>query len=205
MRRWKTGVAALLLAVAATASEGPVEVARSFWNAVKAGDLESAKALTVRGHVSLDLPVKVVLDNVVLAEANASDGYAEVPTAVTFRLKMEDLESADCNATFETDLLEVGGRWKIDDLMTMRNYEKGLREGALVCGSRLMEEWLQMSLGTLEKYKEPLKKNGEQMGETMRKMMEELEKAMEKALRDFELQEPPAKPQLPPPHKGETI
>ncbi|WP_457596233.1 hypothetical protein [Hydrogenimonas sp.] len=153
-----TMLVAATLPLRLLAADAPAQVAQAFWLAYAAGEKEAAKAMTVRGHIESGLPLEVAIDGVKVGAAETSDGLAKVPTTLAFHVEMEGARSAECNATFETELLRIDGVWRVDGVVTMGHYLQGLENGALKCSGELMRKWLDLGEKGWRSLKEELKK-----------------------------------------------
>ncbi|WP_201353545.1 hypothetical protein [Hydrogenimonas urashimensis] len=187
----------------------PQQVAQTFWHAMKNGDRRMAKALTVRQRIDDAPPFRIELENVRAKGTRVIDGRAFVPTAVTFTIPIGKKASAECNATFDTELLKVQNRWLVDDIVTMENYKEGVEKGAIACGTKLLDETLREGVEAFEKFQKELGNESRKLQERWKKTMQIWRQEMLEALKGLqqELEKGPQKrdEHLPSPKKGERI
>ncbi|WP_300366862.1 hypothetical protein [Hydrogenimonas sp.] len=212
MRITSLFIAGLLLLVGCTSKPGtttPQEVAGEFWNAVIRGDGRAAKALTVRQRIETKTVIKVVLKRVETLGTRVVNGRAFVPTRLIFTIPLESLKSNECNATFDTELLKVEGRWLVDDIVTMENYRKSVDERVVVCGAKMLDMAIDESLEEFELFRKELGKESEELGrviqKSMKKWKEEIIEMLRQMQKSLEELEPPAEPPKSLPEKGERI
>jgi hypothetical protein len=195
----KVAIWGMVLVVWAMA-DSPKETAERFWEAWKAGRMAQARAMTVRETVPRsDLPVKVTIEAVVLKHPVVSQWRASVPTIVRFRPDLNGTKGWDCNATFETALLEVGGGWRIDGVVTMDRFDQAVTDASIACSMGKIEDVVGTGVAKMKAWLDTLEKQGD-----------EWQKALQKAIESLEKEWPPPadeqkRPTLPPADKGERI
>ncbi|WP_457592651.1 hypothetical protein [Hydrogenimonas sp.] len=181
----------------------PQDTARKFWSAMVQGDTIQAKALTVRGRLEEPL-LKVKFLRAEVKGARVVDGRAFVP-AVLFFANPVDRSAGECNATVETDLLNIEGRWLVDDVVTMENLDKALRKALAKCTSKAVEKAVEKGVESFESVKKELQKNfsdiAKELGETFQTIQKELKESLDRMQK--ELQKEP--PRLPEPAEGDKI
>ncbi len=182
----------------------PQQSAQKFWNAMVNGDLKLAKAMTIRGR--LDEPLlKVELSDAKVTGARVVQGRAFVPTHLRFRIPLDSLRDVECNATMETELLKVEGRWLIDDVVTMQNYDEALQRGAAQCTSKMLQKAMQKGMKNFESLKKELEREffgmAKEFEKSFKDMRERLRESMDRIQK--ELQKEP--PKLPEPQEGQKI
>ena len=183
----------------------PQQSAQKFWDAMVKGDLKLAKAMTIRGR--LDEPLlKVELSDVEVTGARVVQGRAFVPTHLRFRIPLDSLKDAECNATMETELLKVEGRWLIDDVVTMQNYDEALQKGAAQCTSKMLQKALQKGMKNFESVKKEVEQGlfgiAKEFEKSFKQMQEQLQESLERMQKELQ-KEPP--PKLPEPQEGQKI
>ncbi len=183
----------------------PQQSAQKFWDAMAKGDLKLAKAMTIRGRLEEPL-LKVELLDAEATGARMVQGRAFVPTHLRFRIPFDSLKSAECNATMETELLKVEGRWLIDDVVTMQNYDEALQKGAAQCTSKMLQKALQKGMKNFESVKKELEREffgiAKEFEKSFKQMQEQLRESLERMQKELH-KEPP--PKLPEPQEGQKI
>lgn len=186
----------------------PQEVAKQFWNAMIAGDMRTAKGLTIRGELEEPKVLGTRLTGVETAGAKVVQGRAFVPTTLHFKLPVKEVTDRECNTTMDTELLKVEGAWRIDDVVTMRNYEEAIKQGVAACSAKLLEESIEKGLSEYEKLQKSLNKSFKTYKKTFEETFKALQETMRKTLEDLQKelqeQEENATP-APLPQKGERI
>ncbi len=197
---------ALLLVGCGTTREVPLpqQTAERFWNAMVRGDERQAKALTIRGRLGEPL-LKVRLERVTIAGARVVEGRAFVPTRLFFSLPLEGTEGVECNATMETELLEVQGRWLVDDLVTMEAYDKALRKGTAACTSKIVEKRVEEGLERFESVKRELERDFFDFARVFQEGFRSLQRELNQTLRRLQREPEGEHPPLSDPKEGERI
>ena len=192
-----------------TQTAAPQQVAKRFWNAVIGGDERMAKAQTIRQRIDAGLPIRVRPERAEIEGARVIDGRAFVPTRIFFTIPIDNIASHECNATFDTELLNVEGRWLVDDIVTMENYRKGVEEGAVACGARMLDKTIQEGIREFEKFQKQLGNQSRELGETLKKSMQiwqrQMIEALKKMQKELEKGEPAPEEPRSLPEKGERI
>jgi len=193
------------------APSGPKEVAKTFWEAVASKKRAEADALTVRGHFEVSLPVPVDIEKVEVKDGNVTGALASLPTVLTYAVKVDGLGRMECNATFPTELLKLEEGWRVDDVVTAERFEKGIRDSALACGTRMIDDLIREGMEEFEKLRRSMEEGGawnEAMKEFMERMKKEMAEEMKRMQRLMQRelnQTNPQYPVLPPPESGEKI
>ena len=188
------------------AASDPVSVARAFWEAMQQGHTETAKEMTVRGHIESALPLHPRILGIEVQEGNVSEGRAVLPTRLTLRLPVDKGgEGLVCVAKFSTELLEVAGKWRIDGIVTMQHYDDGVTAAAVECGSRLFDEAVRHGMRYFERLGELLKENDRELRHFMERWRHEMEEMMQELQRTPPAAPPPGDEPIPLPEKGEKI
>ncbi|BDY12250.1 hypothetical protein [Hydrogenimonas cancrithermarum] len=182
----------------------PHSVAQHFWGAIVHDDLQAAKAYTVRGKIEERALGKVKLKRVVTREARIVNGRAFVPTTLVFTLPVESVASKECNTTMDTELLKIEGRWLVDEIVTMENYEDALHKGVAVCTSIMLEKAIDKGLEHYETLQKELQKNLMEFEKTFEETIEELQRRLQKSIEQMQKRMTPS-PRLPEPQEGEKI
>ncbi|WP_457599704.1 hypothetical protein [Hydrogenimonas sp.] len=199
-------IVALLLGGCGLTREVPLpqQTAQSFWDAMVRGDRQEAKALTIRGRLGEPL-LKVRLERVTVAGARVVGGRAFVPTTLFFAIPVDGAQGVECNATMETELLEVRGRWLIDDAVTMEAYDKALQKGTATCTSKIVEKAFEQGLERFESVKKELERGFFDFAREFQESFRSLQKELNETLRRLQ-KEPGMEPsELPKPQEGERI
>ena len=197
-------VVVLAVPALAAATQKPESVAKAFWQAMAAGEKEKAKALTIRGHIESDLPLSFKIDRIEVDEGNVTDGRAEIPTRLILALPGADGASLACTAKFQTELLDVADRWRVDGIVTMKRFEKGAAKAAVDCGSKIFDAMMREGMHYFDAMQKALQEQNGTIRETIRKWQDEMEKMMKQLQK--ELQNPPKRNvPLPAPEEGERI
>ncbi len=203
MNRWRWLILVVLAVEAfAATTQKPEAAAKAFWQAMAAGKKERAKALTIRGHIESNLPLSFKIDRIEVDEGNVTDGRAEIPTRLTLTLPGSDGASLACTVKFQTELLDVADRWRVDGIVTMKRYEEAAAKAAVACGAKVFDEMVSEGMRYFQAMQKALREQNGTIQETIRKWQDEMEKLMDQMQK--ELQNPPKK-SVPLPDKGERI
>ena len=140
----------------------PGDVARAYWEALAAGDLEAARGYAseaTREHVA-KTDDGASIDEVVLGEVLRGEETAIVRTSITTRRDGQELE-----VPFQTHLVRDDGKWRIDADATHQELlsatlTSGLRELGEVWGEGVRE------LG------EALERGAAELGEAIREALD---------------------------------
>jgi len=116
------------------------DITQRFWDALIKNDLRTAKALTIRSKIEMPSLLKVRLKEVELKDVRMINGRAFVPTKLLFTLPMDAMKDEECQMEFDTELLQVGQKWLIDEIVTMDNYETALHKGMTACTAKVLKE-----------------------------------------------------------------
>ncbi len=106
-------------------SDSPAEVARSFWEATQAGDMDLAQTFATGSEsVSLNTPEggDAGITNVQIGEATIEGERASVPTTLTNTMASEQ----PSDLAISTLLVQVDGDWKVDLDQTMNEVMRGI-------------------------------------------------------------------------------
>jgi DNA-binding Lrp family transcriptional regulator len=208
MKKLTALVAAALLLLGGCAAKPkeapPHSVAQRFWDAIVHDDLQAAKACTIRGKIEERVWIKVKLKRVVTRDARIVNGRAFVPTTLVFTLPVESVASKECNTTMETELLKIEGRWLVDEIVTMENYEDALHKGVAACTSMMLEEAIDKGLEHYEALQKELQKNLMEFEKTFERTIRELQQRLQKSLEQMQKRMTPPS-QLPEPQESEKI
>ncbi len=205
MKKWMFW---LFMPLSLMAASEPLEVARAFWQAMQQGHTETAKEMTVRGHIESALPLHPEILGVEVREGNVSEGRALLPTRLILRLPVKKGgKGLVCEARFATELLDVAGKWRVDGIVTMEHYDDGVTVAAVECGSRLFDEAVRKGMRYFERLGRMLEENDEELRDFMEKWRREMERMMQELQRTPPVAPPPGREPipLPPPEKGEKI
>gem|GEM_PF-1434762 len=185
----------------------PQNVAKKFWDAMAAGDMKEAKALTIRSEIEAKKPLGIHVVRVDTGLAKVVRGRAFVPTVIYFHLPVKKISEQECNATMDTELLKVDGVWLVDDVVTMKNYDNAVKKGVADCSARLLEKSIEKGLKEYEELQKSLQENFKMYKKTFKNSFEKLQKALQKSVQELqkELQESDENVTLPPPQKGQRI
>ncbi len=182
----------------------PQPVAQKFWSAMVEGDIKEAKSLTVRGRIEEPF-LDVELKKAEIEGARVVNGRAFVPTTLKFVVPVESVKISECNASFDTELLKIEGRWLVDDVVTMENYDKALQSAVASCSSKLLEDALKRGLQSFDEVKKELEKSffgiSKEFEKSFKMLQKELQESLEKMQK--ELEKEPSK--LPEPSEGDKI
>lgn len=202
-------IGALLIMLGGCAKESrtplPQDVAQKFWSAMVEGDIKEAKSYTIRGRVEEPL-FDLKLLSAKVEGARVINGRAFVPTSVTFAIPAGSADVSDCNATFDTELLKIEGKWLVDETVTSQNYDKALQNSIAECGSKILEGALKRGLENFEEVKKELQKSFMGVSKELQKSFRELQKELQESLKRIQkgLEEEPS--ELPKPQEeGEKI
>ncbi len=205
--RWMIVIAVSLLLFGGCAEKRqtslPQSTAEKFWSAMAAGDLPQAKALTLRGRLEEPL-LKVKLTRVEMRGARAVDGRAFVPVRLFFANPV-DPAAQECNTTVETELLKIEGRWVVDDVVTMQNYDKALRKGLAKCTSKIVERALEKGVENFESVKKELQENFSDIAKEFEETFKTIQKELKESLQRIQKELQKEQPKLPEPAEGDRI
>jgi hypothetical protein len=143
------------------AAGGPESVASGFWDAIMAGDKETAKKYATKNSIAdleLEPPAAGETRDIELGKAVESDAQASIPTTLITRTA--DQES---RVPLNTILIKEDGSWKVDWNQTLASMLGGMM-GEMVKG---------MS--------EAMKTMSEEMGKSMEEMNKSFDEAMKAA------------------------
>ncbi|BBG65454.1 hypothetical protein NNO_0751 [Hydrogenimonas sp.] len=185
-------------------SQSPQSVALKYWQAVKEGDMRLAKSMTIRGSMEEPL-IKAELLDVKVSGARVVNGRAFVPTGFSFRLPVDSFKNIECNSTMDTELLKVEGRWLIDDVVTMRNYDRAVQEGTAACTSGLLKDALKKGMKSFESVKKELEEGFSGVAKEFEKSFKDIQKQLQKSLEQLQRELSKERPELPEPEKGQKI
>jgi len=185
----------------------PGAVTARFWEAYAKGDENLTRALSVRGETRAELPLALKKIRVEIQDVNVTGPVAEVKTRLFYEMALNQKGSAlPCESGFETELLRIDGKWRVDGRATMPRFEKAVSQSALRCGLKRFEQSFQQELKAFNSWMEEFFKEDGPLDQTLEEGLKEAEKQMRRMMERLkkEGETPPPDP-LPPADRGERI
>jgi len=194
---------ALLTCISLTAceqsAESPKQVAEQYWQALKSGDIASAKKL-VSNNTQTDLENYLALpgeEKIALDEINLGEEYATVTTIIASKTDIGTSQAqtpnTDHHISFDTVLILEQGKWKIDASRTQVPAPQKPEEqssDALQENLNSMDEVLEQGADMLNEFlQEGSKEMSESLLKGMNKMNESLREALEKMKQRRQMEE----------------
>jgi hypothetical protein len=162
---WGGGIATwslLALLLACSPAPAPDEVARSFWEAIRAGDLETARGTLNRDSALLldrsSLPDD--LETVLLGEVLKNERAAIVRTSASTAE-----HEVPMKLVFHTHLVLEDERWKVDLEATREEVERA----SMAAGMQIMSDAIGEGIQELG---EALERGADEVGEAIREALE---------------------------------
>ncbi|NPA29243.1 MAG: hypothetical protein GXO33_03570 [Epsilonproteobacteria bacterium] len=185
----------------------PGAVTARFWEAYAKGDENLTRALSVRGEVEADVPFALHKVRVRVEDVNVTGPVAEVKTRLIYALALDKKGTTlPCESGFETELLRIDGKWRVDGRSTMPRFEKALAQSALSCGVKSFEQSFQQELKAFNTWMEELFKEDGPLDQTLEEGLKEAEKQMRRMMERLKKEgETPTPDPLPPADRGERI
>jgi hypothetical protein len=171
-------------------AEGPRDVARQYWQALKSGDTETARNLVSKNSQQDfdDYLSKPADEKTPLGEINLG---TEQTTVVT--LIYPEGDAPDNYSAFDTTLVMEDGKWKIDAAQTViprpAPSDRELEELADQLSESMenniesIEDAMNQGMRMLN---EALREGSRDMGESMLKGMEEMNRALRESIEDMQ-------------------
>ena len=144
-------------------SDGPTNVAQSFWQAAQAGDMELAQTFATGSEsVSLNTPEggDAGITNVQFGDAIIDGEAAAVPTTITNTMASEQPTDLSIN----TSLVQVDGEWKVDLDKTMDEVMRGIMGVSMTDMAQAMGNAM---VGAVEGMADGMQNAAEQMADSM--------------------------------------
>ncbi|MEN8181200.1 MAG: hypothetical protein ABFS46_01550 [Myxococcota bacterium] len=166
---WRSGLGIVLGLSLATigcgAGERPEDVARLFWEAVRDGDVQTAKRLASTPSAGLVEPTvaELSIGTVLVGEPLRN---AESALVATTLVTVQD--GAELDASFHTYLVREEERWRVD----VASSRAELRKGIFVAGMRGIGEAVGEGVNEIG---EVLRQGAEELQDALREALDELE------------------------------
>jgi hypothetical protein len=159
--------AAVLLAVACAPSEpAPRQAAGEFWEALRAGDREAARArsTSATAHRVDRLQAGRRIDEVLLGETLAGERSAIVRTSLA-----TSLDGSPLHTTFDTHLVRTADGWRVDVAATERDLTAAIVAGSIALFGDAVGRGV-------EEFGEVLQQGAAEISRAIREALEELER-----------------------------
>ena len=166
---------ALLSACTPPKPETPMAVAKAFWTAALAGDIETARQyLTPDSQANFKIILQSNKDFVELGEQSISANRAEILTQL---VQHQSTQNKPRRTALRTVLLNQQGNWLVDYNQTRDSMLGSELQSALDQFSNTMRETINKGMRVMgESMKDELKKMEQSMEELNKEMQQELEK-----------------------------
>lgn len=185
-----------LLFACKPATEDPGMVAEKYWQAMKTGDTETARALVstnsqqaFNAYTNQPEENKISIDDVTLGTEHTSINTVLHPAG-------DPGKNSDDHRTFDTILVLEDGQWKIDAERTVIPPPKTPEQKELDELAEQLTESMQESLDTMDDamsegmkfLNDALREGSKEMGESLLDQMDELKKSMRDSIEEMKKQ-----------------
>ena len=169
----------LLLTGCAEHNFSAKDTTEMFWKTVMENDLQKAKELTVYNDIDgFSLPDNMKIASYKVGDVIENETNARVQT--TLKLSEKENENKSEDIVFETILLKIGEKWKVDFEKTSQNfYDEVAKKSAKEITNTIFSAFMN-GMSNVKEIEKAFKEGFKQMNEQMQKALKEMQKELEK-------------------------